>query len=139
MRKTGKAAPKPLTTHQKQIVQKLIDAHGEDVSVSATDRERERGRPLFSCVAALFDTTSPRTHQVCSSPTPTARLTTPKHHTTTPKSPPLSKQAWFRDIKLNRMQHSEGKLREMLESFRHHARTSRHDFRAPRKPPTKIF
>lgn len=52
--------------------------------------------------------------------------------------PPPRPQAWFRDIKLNRMQHSEGRLREMLASFKHHARTVRHDFRAPRKPPKKL-
>ncbi|KIZ06256.1 hypothetical protein MNEG_1701 [Monoraphidium neglectum] len=77
IRKTGKAAPQPLTAHQKQIVQRLIDAHGEDV------------------------------------------------------------KAWFRDTKLNRMQHSEGKLRELLESFKFHSKRpegDRHDFRAPRKP-----
>jgi hypothetical protein len=34
-RKTGKAAPKPLTTHQKQVVKRLLDAHGEDVQVGA--------------------------------------------------------------------------------------------------------
>ncbi|GBF93672.1 hypothetical protein Rsub_06775 [Raphidocelis subcapitata] len=78
VRKAGRAPPKPLTTHQKQIVQKLLDAHGEDV------------------------------------------------------------QAWFRDTKLNRMQHSEGKLRELLESFKFHSSSSRHDFRAPRKPPKRL-
>lgn len=34
-RKTGKAAPKRLTTHQKQIVERLIAAHGDDVEVGA--------------------------------------------------------------------------------------------------------
>jgi hypothetical protein len=32
-RKTGKAPPKRLTSHQRQIVEKLIAAHGEDVQV----------------------------------------------------------------------------------------------------------
>lgn len=50
-------------------------------------------------------------------------------------TPTARAQAWFRDIKLNRMQHSEGKLRELLESFKFHDKAQRHDFRAPRKPP----
>jgi hypothetical protein len=33
-RKTGKAPPKRLTSHQRQIVEKLIAAHAEDVPVS---------------------------------------------------------------------------------------------------------
>lgn len=81
VRKTGRAAPKALTAHQKQIVQRLLDAHGEDV------------------------------------------------------------QAWFRDTKLNRMQHSEGKLRELLESFNFYKdrpANDRHDFRAPRKPFKRV-
>lgn len=42
MRKSGKAAPKALTTHQRAIVQKLLGAHGEDVGVSrVTARRRD--------------------------------------------------------------------------------------------------
>lgn len=62
--------------------------------------------------------------------------THPPTHPTTTRT-----QAWFRDRKLNRMQHSEGKLRELLESFQHHAKrpdNDRHDFRAPRKPFKKL-
>jgi hypothetical protein len=36
-RKTGKAAPKRLTPHQKQIVERLIEAHGDDVEVGQGD------------------------------------------------------------------------------------------------------
>lgn len=53
----------------------------------------------------------------------------------------MNLQAWFRDTKLNRMQHSEGKLRELLESFKFHSKRpegDRHDFRAPRKPFKKL-
>jgi hypothetical protein len=32
-RKTGKAPPKRLTTHQRQIVERLVKAHGDDVQV----------------------------------------------------------------------------------------------------------
>ncbi|KAF8065911.1 hypothetical protein HT031_002972 [Scenedesmus sp. PABB004] len=62
-RKSGKAPPKRLTSHQRQIVERLVAAHGDDV------------------------------------------------------------QAMFRDRKLNPMQHSVGKLRELLEA--HAARTAR--------------
>lgn len=36
MRKSGKKAPAPLTAHQKQIVQRLLDAHGEDIQVRSS-------------------------------------------------------------------------------------------------------
>jgi hypothetical protein len=39
------------------------------------------------------------------------------------------------------MQHSEGQLRSLLESYKHHSRrpdNDRHDFRAPRKPFKKL-
>lgn len=80
-RKTGKAAPQPLTTHQRDIVKKLVAAHGDNV------------------------------------------------------------QAMVRDTKLNRMQHSEGKLRELLESYHYYSQrpdSGRHDFRAPKKPPKRL-
>lgn len=32
-RKAGKAPPKRLTTHQRQIVERLVAAHGDDVQV----------------------------------------------------------------------------------------------------------
>uniref|UniRef100_A0A061SBI4 Nucleolar protein 16 n=1 Tax=Tetraselmis sp. GSL018 TaxID=582737 RepID=A0A061SBI4_9CHLO len=38
-RKTGKAAPQRLTSHQKQIVEKLIEAHGSDVEAMSKDRK----------------------------------------------------------------------------------------------------
>lgn len=39
MRSTGKAAPKRLTAHQKQIVRRLIAAHGDDVEAMQRDRK----------------------------------------------------------------------------------------------------
>mmetsp|Transcript_10412 Transcript_10412/g.18865 ORF Transcript_10412/g.18865 Transcript_10412/m.18865 type:complete len:184 (-) Transcript_10412:98-649(-) len=72
-RKTGKAAPKRLTPHQKQIVERLIEAHGDDVEAMARDR------------------------------------------------------------KLNELQHSEGKLRMMLDSFSHWKGATGVDFRVPHK------
>lgn len=35
-RKTGKAPPKRLTSHQRQIVERLVAAHGEDVQVGSS-------------------------------------------------------------------------------------------------------
>eukprot|EP00882_Tetradesmus_deserticola_P010806 GHRQ01011416.1.p2 GENE.GHRQ01011416.1~~GHRQ01011416.1.p2 ORF type:complete len:196 (+),score=75.08 GHRQ01011416.1:250-837(+) len=78
-RKTGKAPPKRLTSHQRQIVEKLTAAHGEDV------------------------------------------------------------QAMFRDRKLNPMQHSVGKLTELLEAYRHWRPQDKHDFRVPNRPPTRAL
>mmetsp|Transcript_40546 Transcript_40546/g.114840 ORF Transcript_40546/g.114840 Transcript_40546/m.114840 type:complete len:184 (-) Transcript_40546:443-994(-) len=72
-RKSGKAPPKKLTTHQKQIMEKLIDAHGEDIEAMSKDR------------------------------------------------------------KLNAMQHSEGKLKMLLESYHHWKGTAGVDFRVPHK------
>jgi hypothetical protein len=69
--------------------------------------------------------------------TPTARRPRPAAC-----PPPTPHQAWFRDIKLNRMQHSEGKLREMLEAYKFHSHRpdgDRHEFRAPRKPPKRVL
>lgn len=74
-RKSGAAPPKRLTTHQRAIVERLVDAHGDDV------------------------------------------------------------EAMFRDRKRNPMQHSVGKLRELLESFRAWGAQSKHDFRVPNKRP----
>lgn len=37
-RSTGRAPPKRLTTRQRQIVQRLVDAHGADVEAMARDR-----------------------------------------------------------------------------------------------------
>lgn len=51
--------------------------------------------------------------------------------------PSLLFQAMFRDRKLNPMQHSVGKLRELLEAHNYWKPTDRHDFRAPHKPPVK--
>ena len=46
----------------------------------------------------------------------------------------------FRDIKLNRMQHSAGKLRQLLEARAHWAGAAaeRHDFRGPSKPYKRL-
>jgi hypothetical protein len=47
----------------------------------------------------------------------------------------------FRDTKLNSMQHSVGKLRELLEAYRHWGeggKHTRHDFRAPNKPYKRL-
>ena len=73
MRSTGKAAPKRLTAHQRQIVGRLLAAHSDDVGAMARDR------------------------------------------------------------KLNTMQHSEGVLRQLVESFRHWGEGSGVDFRVPHK------
>jgi hypothetical protein len=49
-------------------------------------------------------------------------------------------QAMFRDRKLNRMQHSVGKIRELLEAHSHWSGPQdRHDFRGPRKQPKKLI
>ncbi|KAG1671364.1 hypothetical protein FOA52_002974 [Chlamydomonas sp. UWO 241] len=77
-RKTGKALPPRLTSHQRDIFEKLLAAHGDDVD------------------------------------------------------------AMVLDIKLNKMQHSAGQLRKLLEGHRHWGEGSRHDFRAPRKAPKRI-
>ena len=73
MRSTGKAAPKRLTTHQRQIVARLLEAHGEDVGAMLHDR------------------------------------------------------------RLNAMQHSEGVLRQLIESYHHWKEGSGVDFRVPNK------
>jgi hypothetical protein len=46
----------------------------------------------------------------------------------------------FRDTRLNRMQHSVGKLRELLEAHKHWRRgaADRHDFRGPAKPYKRL-
>lgn len=43
----------------------------------------------------------------------------------------------FRDTKLNKMQHSQGKLRELLEAYCFWTADDKHDFRVPNKPPAK--
>lgn len=73
MRSSGKAAPKRLTTHQRQIVGRLLAAHGDDVA------------------------------------------------------------AMLKDRKLNSMQHSEGVLRALIESYRYWKEGSGVDFRVPHK------
>ncbi|KAI3435856.1 hypothetical protein D9Q98_001914 [Chlorella vulgaris] len=72
-RSTGKAAPKRLTTHQRQIVKQLIERHGDDVA------------------------------------------------------------AMQRDRKLNSMQHSQGVLTALLESYNHWGEGAGVDFRVPNK------
>lgn len=73
MRSSGKAAPKRLTSHQRQIVGRLIERHGDDVAAMQHDR------------------------------------------------------------KLNPMQHSQGVLRQLVESYRHWGPGAGVDFRAPHK------
>lgn len=73
VRSTGKAAPKRLTTHQRQIVGRLLAAHGDDIAAMARDR------------------------------------------------------------KLNSMQHPEGVLRALVESYQHWKEGSGVDFRVPHK------
>lgn len=73
VRSTGKALPKRLTTHQRQIVGRLLAAHGDDIAAMARDR------------------------------------------------------------KLNAMQHSEGVLRALVESYKHWKEGSGVDFRVPHK------
>jgi hypothetical protein len=43
----------------------------------------------------------------------------------------------FRDRKLNPMQHSIGKLQELLEAYHHWQPQDKHDFRVPNKPPKR--
>mmetsp|Transcript_6192 Transcript_6192/g.13484 ORF Transcript_6192/g.13484 Transcript_6192/m.13484 type:complete len:191 (-) Transcript_6192:1011-1583(-) len=78
-RKSGKALPPRLTSHQRQIIGKLIEEHGEDVE------------------AMVFDT---------------------KH---------------------NKMQHSAGQLRKLITAYHYWRPEDKHDFRAPQKPPKKLF
>jgi hypothetical protein len=51
-RKTGKAPPKRLTSHQRQIVDKLIAAHGEDVQVSHTASQHQKQQCLYCTCSA---------------------------------------------------------------------------------------
>jgi hypothetical protein len=47
----------------------------------------------------------------------------------------------FRDIKLNKMQHSVGKLRDLLAAYQHWGADGvkhRHDFRTPNKPYKRL-
>ncbi len=73
MRSTGKAAPKRLTKHQRQIVGRLIERHGDDV------------------------------------------------------------QAMQHDRKLNSMQHSQGVLTQLIESYHYWTADAGVDFRVPHK------
>lgn len=73
VRSTGKALPKRLTSHQRQIVGRLLAAHGDDIPAMARDR------------------------------------------------------------KLNSMQHSEGVLRALVESYHYWKEGSGVDFRVPNK------
>lgn len=75
MRSTGKSIPKRITSHQRQIVEKLIAAHGSNIQDMARDR------------------------------------------------------------KLNKMQHSQGYLTKMIESYEYWKKDSKNsvDFRVPNK------
>jgi hypothetical protein len=131
MRKAGKAPPKTLTTRQKQIVEKLLAAHGEDVQV----------RFAPTVVPAPMHPNAPACAGMHAPSMPSLRSTPHASPCLVPAPPATPPQAWFRDIKLNRMQHSEGKLRELLQSYKFHAHRpagDRHEFRAPRKPPKRI-
>jgi len=77
-RKTGVAPPPRLTTHQRQIMERLIEKYGEDV------------------------------------------------------------EGMFRDRKLNKMQHSKGKLQELLEAHQYWKPGDKHDFRGPNKPYKRL-
>jgi hypothetical protein len=115
-RKTGKAPPKRLTTHQRAIVERLLAAHGEDVEVGQ----------WCSSGSALLDLHRSKSG-LGARGAATRRVALLPH--------PHNTQAMFRDRKLNPMQHSSGKLRELLEAYHHWAPASKHDFRVPNKPP----
>lgn len=148
MRKSGKAAPKPLTATQKAVVEKLLAAHGEDVEVRALRgalwhmalpcacgccaRARDaRGAGVLACMR----TVPARFCGACDDSSCAAAT-----HAAAVRAPLL--QAWFRDIKLNRMQHSVAKLSGMLEAHRFYSAAggaaAAHAFRGPRKAPKKI-
>jgi hypothetical protein len=48
-------------------------------------------------------------------------------------------QAMFRDRKLNPMQHSVGKLQELLEAYNFWRPQDKHAFRVPNKPPKRAL
>jgi hypothetical protein len=50
---------------------------------------------------------------------------------------PTCPQAMFRNRKLNPMQHSIGKLQELLEAYHHWQPQDKHQFRVPNKPPKR--
>lgn len=45
----------------------------------------------------------------------------------------------FRDRKRNPMQHSVGKLQELLEAYHFWSPQDKHDFRVPNKPPKRAL
>ena len=55
MRSTGKAPPKRLTTHQRQIVRRLVDAHGDDVAGMARDRKLNPMQHTLATLRALLE------------------------------------------------------------------------------------
>ena len=104
MRPEGKAPPQRLTTTQRQIMQRLVDAHGDDIEVACL--------PSFSsCYTDVADSSK-------------ACLTT---------GMPDNAQAMSRDRKLNSMLHSKAKLSRMLESLDRYGSSGRTAFRAPKK------
>ena len=54
VRSTGKAAPKRLTPRQRQIVEALIKAHGEDVDAMTRDRKRNAMQHTKAQLQALI-------------------------------------------------------------------------------------
>jgi hypothetical protein len=154
-RKTGRAAPPRLTGHQTAIIAKLLEAHGDDTAV----RARPRGRPLAPprpaalpaaaapAPAARSDFAMPRCdphgawdlccrHPLARRPF-SQRLPSPSQSSTHART----RQAMVLDRKLNKMQHSEGKLKLLITAHRHWAGfegNARHDFRAPFKPYKRL-
>lgn len=95
-RLAGKAPPPKLTAHQQQVVQRLVDAHGDDVEV--------RISAVLDAFLLLDSTLSMYQPQLCIN-----------HRAT---------QAMAKDRKLNRMLLPVSKLRKLLLSF-HHGTTHR--------------
>jgi len=50
-----------------------------------------------------------------------------------------ARQAMVLDIKLNTMQHSAGQLRKLIAAVESWRPGSGHGFRAPKKPPKRIY
>lgn len=55
VRSTGKAAPKRLTSHQRQIVGRLVAAHGDDVAAMQRDRKLNSMQHSLGVLGALLE------------------------------------------------------------------------------------
>lgn len=58
VRSSGKAAPKRLTPRQRQIVQRLLEAHGDDVAAMSRDRRlnpMQHSRGVLEGMIAAFE------------------------------------------------------------------------------------